>query len=86
MSATLPLLRYLTVIAQDPLLTYKREGPNRGRIVTAQVRIAAESLGRGPSGYRIHAVVARVKQPVAAPVANLYAETQRTYFSSYSST
>lgn len=54
--AKLSRLRYLTVIAQDPLLTYKREGPNQGRIVTARVRIPAESLGRGPSGYRVHVV------------------------------
>jgi hypothetical protein len=54
--ATLPRLRYLTVIAQDPLLTYQREGPNKGRIVTARVRIPAESLGRGPIGYRVHVI------------------------------
>ncbi|HEX8153948.1 MAG TPA: hypothetical protein VF698_12515, partial [Thermoanaerobaculia bacterium] len=54
--ATLPRLRYLTVIAQDPVLTYKREGPMKGRIVTARIRIPAEALNRGPQGYRVHCI------------------------------
>lgn len=67
--AKLPRLRYLTVVAQDPLLVYKREGPNQGRIVTARVRIPAESLGRGPNGYRVHVVD--------------YDATSETYYDTY---
>jgi hypothetical protein len=53
--ATLPRFRTLTVIAQDPSTRYKR-GPRKGQIVTARVRIPAESLGPGPCGYRLHCV------------------------------
>lgn len=51
----LPRTRQLTVIAQDPSIKYKK-GPRRGQIVTARVRIPAESLAPGPCGYRLHCV------------------------------
>jgi hypothetical protein len=51
----LPRTRQLTVIAQDPSIRY-RSGPRKGQIVTARVRIPAESLGPGPCGYRVHCI------------------------------
>jgi hypothetical protein len=53
--APLPRTRLLTVIAQDPAVRYKA-GPRAGQIVTARIRVPAESLQRGPCGYRIHVV------------------------------
>ena len=53
--APLPRSRQLTVIAQDPSIRYKR-GPRAGQIVTARVRIPAETLAPGPCGYRVHCV------------------------------
>ena len=50
-----PRVRYLTVIAQDPSIKYK-QGRKKGQIVTARVRIPAESLAPGPCGYRLHCV------------------------------
>jgi hypothetical protein len=54
-NAPLSRTRLLTVIAQDPSIRYKA-GPRAGQIVTARVRIPAESLQPGPCGYRIHVV------------------------------
>jgi hypothetical protein len=51
----LPRTRRLTVIAQDPSITYKR-GPRAGQIVTSNLRIPAESLAPGPCGYRLHCI------------------------------
>jgi Thermolysin metallopeptidase, catalytic domain len=50
-AATQPRTRQLTVIAQDPALQYKD-----GRIVTARITVPAETLGPGPSGYRVRCV------------------------------
>ncbi|HYR27680.1 MAG TPA: hypothetical protein VEU30_04400, partial [Thermoanaerobaculia bacterium] len=52
-----PRNRRLTVIAQDPSITYQA-GPRyrRGRIVTAQIRVPAEVLAPGPCGYRVHVI------------------------------
>lgn len=51
----LPRMRTLTVVAQDPSVTWQA-GPRKGRIVTARVRVPAEVLARGPCGYRVHCV------------------------------
>jgi len=51
----LPRYRQLTVIAQDPSVTYPR-GPRKGQIVTARIRVPAESLAPGPCGYRLHCI------------------------------
>jgi hypothetical protein len=51
----LPRYRQLTVIAQDPSVKYPR-GPRAGQIVTARVRLPAESLAPGPCGYRLHCI------------------------------
>jgi hypothetical protein len=50
-----PRTRRLTVIAQDPSIRYKK-GPKKGRIVTAQIRVPAEALAPGPSGYRVRCI------------------------------
>ena len=55
MAHVLPRYRYLTVIAQDPSVTYPA-GPRAGQIVTAKVRVPAESLAPGPCGYRLHCI------------------------------
>jgi hypothetical protein len=52
---TLPRWRSLTVIAQDPSIRYG-QGPKKGQIVTARIRIPAESLAPGPCGYRLHCI------------------------------
>jgi hypothetical protein len=45
----------LTVIAQDPSIRYKT-GPRAGRIVTSRIKVPAEALDRGPTGYRVHVI------------------------------
>lgn len=47
---SLPTLRSLTIIAQDPALTIG------GAILRAQVKIPAERLLPGPCGYRVHVI------------------------------
>src|SRR6185295_19833358 len=54
-NVTLPRSRSLTVIAQDPSIRYQA-GPKAGQIVTARVRVPAESLAPGPCGYRLHCI------------------------------
>jgi hypothetical protein len=46
----LPRERFVTVIARDPHLVRNR------KIVRAQVRIPAETLGPGPTGYRVQVI------------------------------
>ena len=48
--------RELTIVAQDPLLTYPEGHEKAGRIVTARVRVPAETLSDGPRGYRVHCI------------------------------
>jgi hypothetical protein len=43
-------VRYMTIIAQDPSVTWG------GRILTAKVAVPAEELIAGPMGYRLHIV------------------------------
>ena len=54
-NVTLPRSRSLTVIAQDPSIRYQL-GPKAGQIVTARIRVPAESLAPGPCGYRLHCI------------------------------
>ena len=42
--------RRLTIVAQDPAVT------DKGRILTTQVEVPAETLARGPRGYRVHVI------------------------------
>jgi hypothetical protein len=46
----LPRERLVTIVARDPALKV------RGRIVRAQVTIPAETLGPGPTGYRVEVI------------------------------
>lgn len=48
--------RELTIVAQDPLFTYPEGHPKAGRIVTARIRVPAETLSAGPRGYRVHCI------------------------------
>lgn len=48
--------RELTIVAQDPLMTYPAGHPKAGRIVTARIRVPAETLSPGPRGYRVHCI------------------------------
>ena len=48
--------RVLTVVAQDPLFKYPEGHEKAGRIVTARVRVPAETLAPGPCGYRVHCI------------------------------
>ena len=43
-------VRYMTIIAQDPSVTWG------DRILTAKVAVPAEDLIAGPMGYRVHVV------------------------------
>ncbi len=47
---SLPDIRKLTIIAQDPSIKV------RGRILTAEVDVPAEELAAGPCGYRVNVV------------------------------
>jgi len=47
---TRPPVRYMTIVAQDPSVTWA------GRILTARVAVPAEDLIPGPMGYRIQVV------------------------------
>lgn len=50
----MPLTRRLTIVAQDPSL---RVGTGKSkRILTAEVEVPYEELGRGPCGYRVHVI------------------------------
>lgn len=46
-----PRTRKLTIVAQDPAVT-----DDRGKILTTEVDVPAEELGRGPWGYRVHVI------------------------------